>query len=137
MIERVFDPAIINRFANDPEILPHIGGIAMDFSGAMNPANMFLFGVHGGFLYEWKGPQTYEVHVMITPQGRGAWAFAATRQSVRIMADNGANHLWARIHPERRDVAILAIKSGFRSAGTHELDTGQGPVVWQIYNWRA
>jgi hypothetical protein len=134
VLERVFDPAIPNRFSAHPDIAPDIHG-PIDFAGAMNPANVFLFGEHGGFIYEWKGPQTYEVHVFITGEGRGRWAFAAARQSVAMMRELGATHLWARIN--RPEVKILAIKSGFRFAGTHELDAGQGPVVWQIYNWRT
>lgn len=136
MIERCTEADIPNLFAAHPEIAPDIGG-PIDFTAAMNPANVFLFGEHGGFIYEWKGPQTYEVHVMITRAGRGAWAFAAARQSVQFMDQHGATHLWARIHPDRPDVAALAVRSGFRKAGTHELDVGKGPVVWTIYNRRT
>lgn len=136
MIYRITDPFIVNAFASHPDVLPQIGGVPIDFSGAMNPANVFLFGQHGGFIYEWKGPQTFEVHVMITRPGRGRWAFTAAQQSIDHMAGLGANHIWARIHPARPDVAMLALKTGFKDAGTHELDTGHGPVVWRIMNWR-
>lgn len=133
---RVTDAEIINHFANHPDVLPSIGGQALDFSGAINPANVFLAGAFGAFLYEWKGPDTYEVHVMVTRAGRGAWGFAAARESMAFMARLGASHIWARIHPAKREVAIMAARSGFREWGAHTLDTGEGPVVWRIFNWR-
>ena len=85
MIERCTDATIPNRFAAHPDIAPDVSG-PIDFSGAMNPANVFLFGEHGGFIYEWKGPQTYEVHVFVTNDGRGRWVFEAALQSVECLS---------------------------------------------------
>ena len=132
MIERCFDPVIPNRFAAHPDIASHVGG-PIDFSGAMNPANVFLFGKHGGLIFEWKGPGTFEVHVMATNKGRGAWIFKATRQAINYIETMGATHLWARIHPDKPHVGILARKSGFKFAGYHDLDG----VTWHIYNRRT
>lgn len=127
MITETRDPAILARFAVET------GQGYLDFTGAMNPANTYLFGKYGGFLFEWKGPQTYEVHTMITPQGRGRWGFTAARRALAEMASRGATHIWARINPERREVAILAAMTGLREAGTHSLDG----VEYRIFNWRA
>lgn len=135
MIRRVFDPAIPNAFSADPDIAPQIGG-PIDFAGAMNPANVFLFGENGGLIFEWKGPQTYETHIMVTRAGRGKWGFAAVEAAVQFMAGFGANHLWARIDPARPEVATLARRCGFTFACTHELDAGSGPVLWKIFNRR-
>lgn len=132
MIQEVWDATIPNRFSELTEIADQIGG-PIDFSGAMNPANVYLFGEHGGFIFEWKGPETYEVHTMIASEGRGKWGFQAARQAMRMMAAHGATHIWARIHPDKREVAILAAMSGFRETGTHTLDG----IVWRIFNWRA
>lgn len=132
MITRCIDAAIPNQFTAHPDIAPDIDG-PIDFSGAMNLANVFLFGAHGGLIFEWKGPQTFEVHVMATREGRGRWIFEATRQAVNYMEAMGANHLWARIHPDKPHVGILARKSGFNFAGYHDLNG----VAWHIYNRRT
>lgn len=135
LLQRVTEAAQVNEFASHPDILPAIGGVPIDFTGAMNPANVFLIGAFGAFCYEWKGPETYEVHVMISNAGRGPWCFAAAREAMAFMADHGATRVWARIHPDRREVAILAARSGFREWGSHTLDIGNGPVVWRIFDW--
>lgn len=127
MIYETRDPAVLAGFAVET------GQGYLDFTGAMNPANVYLFGEYGGFLYEWKGPQTYEVHAMVTASGRGRWAFKAASLAMAEMARRGATHVWARIHPDRREVAILAAMTGFREAETHTLDG----VTYRIFNWRA
>lgn len=126
------DAVIPNRFASHPDIAPDVNG-PIDFTGAMNVSNVFLFGEHGGMIFEWKGPRTFEVHVMATKAGRGAWIFAATREAIGFMDAMGANHLWARIHPDKPHVGVLARQSGFNFAGHHAL----GGVDWKIYNRRA
>lgn len=132
MLSRCIDAAIPNHFAAHPDIAPDISG-PIDFSGAMNISNVFLFGAHGGLIFEWKGPRTFEVHVMTTREGRGSWIFEAAKVAVGYMEAMGANHLWARIHPEKPHVGILALRSGFRLAGHHTLDG----VDWKIYNRRT
>lgn len=139
MLEAVTDPAIINGFANHPEIAPLIGGGELDLTAAVNhPANVFLFGEHGGFCFIWTAPETFEAHVMITEAGRGRGGFEAGKEAVRMMAERGATHLWARIHPERNEIGLFARMAGFSDTGfRHELDAGEGPVRWRIFNWRA
>lgn len=138
MIEAVTDPAIINGFANHPEIAPLIGGGDLDLTPAITEPNVFLFGECGGFCFIWSAPDTYECHVMITEAGRGHSGFEAGREAVRMMAERGATHLWARVHPERNHIGFFARMVGFRDTGMrHELDAGDGPVRWRIFNWRA
>lgn len=137
MIRPVTDPGIINHFANHPDI-HRAGSDPLDLSAGVSAPNVFLFGEHGGICWIWTAPETFEGHVMITKAGRGRWGFAAIREAVGFMADNGASHLWARIHPERRQVAIYAAHAGFKDTGTtHTLDIGEGPVAWRIFNWRT
>lgn len=137
MIRRIDDPAIINAFANHPDIRPHIGGAGiLDLTVAVTEPNVFLFGEHGGFCLSWSAPATYEVHTMIAPEGRGTWAFEAARQSIEFMAGLGADHLWTRVHPDARHTAIFTRKMGFRPCGTGVLNLGDGPVEWRLFNWR-
>lgn len=139
MIREVFDPAIINGFANHPEIRPTLGGEGeLDLSAGVKAPNVFLFGEHGGFCWSWSAPDTFEGHVMLTKAGRGRWGVQAGREAVLVMAGRGVRQLWCRVHPERREIAAYASLCGFRDTGmTHELDVADGPVAWRIFNWRA
>jgi hypothetical protein len=138
-MREITDPAIVNYFANHPDIRPSLGGSGpLELNAGMKPPNVFLFGEHGGFCWTWSAPQTFEVHVMLTRAGRGQWGVAWGREAIRHMAANGAAHLWGRVHPDRPEIAAYARLCGLRDTGTtHELDAGDGPVAWRIFNWRA
>jgi len=140
MICEVFDPAIVNSFANHPSIRPFLAGgdKPLDFTAGMGEPNVFLFGERGGFCFGWSAPGTYEVHVMLGLSGKGKWGVEAGRLAIQMMAARGMTHLWGRIHPERPEIAAYARLCGMRDTGeTHELDIGDGPVRWRIFNWRA
>jgi hypothetical protein len=133
MIREVRDAAIVNTFAQHPEIAPEIGG-ALDFTHAMRETAVFLFGEHGGFIYEWCAPETYEVHVMLTKAGRGKWGIEAVHRSLEMMAQRGATHIWARI--SARHIGLFARQAGFHEAGTRTLYHDGQPREWRIMNWR-
>ena len=140
MIREVDDPAIINGFANHPDIGPSIspGGKPLDLSAGVGPPNVFLFGEHGGICWVWSAPRTYEAHVMLTAAGRGRWGVAVGRESIARMRDKGARLLWARVHPERPEIGIYAALCGMSDTNeTHLLDIGEGPVAWRLFEWRA
>jgi hypothetical protein len=106
-------------------------------AGVREP-NVFLFGEHGGFCFAWHGPGVFEVHVMLTIGGRGRWGVEAGRQAIEMMQCAGMTHLWGRIHPDRREMAVYANACGMRDTGqTLETDIGDGPVAWRIFEWRA
>lgn len=133
------DAGLINGFANHPDIRPGIGGAQhgeIDLSSAVKLPNVYLFGEHGGICWLWSAPETFEAHTMITRAGRGTWALDAARQAIRFMQDRGAQHLWTRVHPEARHTALFTMKAGLTECGTHELDIGDGPVIWRLFNWR-
>lgn len=129
MICETHDPAIVNGFAVS------IFGEDADLSQAVeHPANICLFGAHGGFIFMWTAPGTYEVHVMLTPEGRGKWGFAAGKEGVRQMAARGATHLWACVDPERGEIGLFARMAGFSDTGMR-LD--RDGTSWRIFNWKA
>jgi hypothetical protein len=132
------DPSIINRFANHPDIRPHVGGSGpLDLTSAVKAPNVFLFGEFGGFCLSWTAPDTYEVHTMIAPEGRGKWAFRAARDAKEYMASIGAIHLWTRVHPQAANTAMFTRIMGFSPRGSGEIDFGQGrPEVWNLFDWR-
>lgn len=131
MIERCFDAATINSFANHPEIIDGIGGPA-DFTNAIRETTVFLFGEHGGFCFEWSAPDTYEVHVMLTKAGRGKWGCDAAQQALRLI---GAGRVWARIAPDNRPLQWFARHAGFREVEQRILYAGNEPAEWRIFEW--
>ena len=140
MIVETFDAEIVNRFANHPDIRPALAGHGkpLDLSAGVKPPNVFLFGEHGGICWTWTAPETFEGHVMLTPAGRGKWGVAAGRRAIRHMAGAGARHLWCRVHPMRPEIAAYVAACGMADTGfRHELDIGDGPVSWRIFDWRS
>lgn len=136
MIAETRDPLVVNRFAAHPDVAGHVGG-PLDFSGAMRETAVYLFGEYGCFCFEWCAPRTYEIHVMLTADGRGRWGIDAVRRSLALMmAEHGAAHIWARIKPEARHIALFARWCGFREAGDMTLYTPE-PEAWRIFEWRT
>lgn len=132
MIQRCFDAAIPNHFAAHPDIAPHVGG-PIDFTQAMRETAAYFFGEHGGLIFEWCAPGTYEVHIMLTREGRGAWGIQATQEALEQL---NADRVWARIDPTNRPLAVHAIKSGFREVERRNLYPAGQPVPYRIFEWR-
>ena len=131
------DADLVNSYANHPEIRPYIGGAGeIDLTNATFDPHVCLFGEHGGFVLTWTAPETYEVHTLITPEGRGAWAFDFAKQAIAHMVGRGATHLWTRVHPEHRHTAIFTRKMGFSPRGKVLTDFGSGPEIYNLFNWR-
>lgn len=130
MLERVTDPAIPNYFAAHPDIAPTVGG-PIDFTNAIRDTAVFLFGERGGFIFEWCAPDTYEAHVMLTREGRGAWGWNAAKQALEGL---GAQRVWARV--DNRPLALFVRRLGFREAETRTLYPAGEPVVTRIFEWR-
>lgn len=84
---RTFDPALVNRIANHPEVLP--GTLAhkeLDISSAvLDGRNVCLFDELGGFVFAWKAPRHYEVHTIFTPEGRGRHVLEAALAALQFM----------------------------------------------------
>lgn len=138
MIAPCRDPAIINSFANHPEIRPFIGGEGdLDLTSITIDPNVALFGEHGGFCLSWTAPGTYEVHTMIVKQGRGRWALEAAREGIDHLVSIGVHHLWTRVHPEARNVERFTRSMGMVPCGVLATDFGQGPINYNLFNWRA
>lgn len=129
MIAETRDPIILNYFAAHPDIAPDIGG-AVDFTAAIRETARFFVGEHGALCFEWCAPGTYEVHIMLTRQGRGRWGLEAVRQSLRLL---DADHVWARI--KEPHVAIFARWCGFAEQASQTLYAPE-PSVWRIFDWR-
>lgn len=132
------DADTINYFANHPTIRPHIGGEGfIDLKIVTYAPNVALFGEHGGFCLSWTAPDVYEVHTMILPEGRGAWAFDWAAKSIEYMVSIGAQQLWTRVHPTARHTAIFTRKMGFKEIGTLPTSFGGPYEDWRLFDWRV
>lgn len=133
LLDRTYRADLINYFAAHPDIAPLIGG-PLDFTNAIRDTNVYLFGEHGGLLFNWCAPRVYEAHIMLTKAGRGAWGIAATNEA---LAKLGADMVWARIVPGNRPLAQHAVRCGFRRVELKTLyDLGEAKAYF-IYEWRA
>lgn len=141
MIRRSFDGDLLNRLVNHPDVRPDVGGDGVSVLDlkplAEDDKNYLLLGPAGGFLYTWGAPATFEVHTFILPEGRGPQAFALARESVEYMVSAGADHLWTRVERGARHTRIFTMKAGFKPCGEQTLDLGGGPVLYDLFNWRA
>jgi RimJ/RimL family protein N-acetyltransferase len=135
MIREVTDAAILNAFSAHPDISAKFGG-AIEFSGAMRETAVYLFGEHGGLAFEWTAPRTYEVHIMLTTAGRGRWGIEAVKRALAIMmAERGANHVWARVKPDDRHISLFARWCGFQPVGEQVLYSPEREL-WHLLEWR-
>lgn len=132
MIRRIYDAETINGFANDPDIVMGLGAV-VDFSHAMRETAVFLFGEHGGYIFEWSSPDVYEVHAMIAKDGRGQWALKAARQALLYIASMGSRGVWARIDPARPGIAWMARRCGFSFVESKVLYAGDTPQEYLIF----
>jgi len=121
MLERCFDVERINAVGNQPDVRPFIGPASLgelDFTDAIaDEKNWFLMGEHGGYVLAWSAPAVHEVHVMVLPEGRGAWAAQARQFTIDYAIDKGVEMLWARISPAARSVALYARRGGMQPTG--------------------
>lgn len=137
-IERHFTAERLNELANHPHIRPTCGGdgkSCLDLAPFVaNPNNHAMVWDHGAFLFQWSGPDTYEVHIMVEPEGRGKDAYRMAQEGVDYMIAQGAERLWARVSSDT--VRHYTAHAGFAKCGTDTLDIGFGPVTYDIYQWR-
>lgn len=140
MISRSFDADRINELVNHPTIRPFIGPGEQSIDISLNVAdrqNFFLLGPYGGFAYYWTAPKTYEIHTFILPEGRGREAYRLARESLDFMKATGALHLWTRVKPEQANVRRFTLASGLLPAGQNTVLTIDGPIIYDLFDWRA
>lgn len=141
MIQRSFDGELLNAIVNDPAVRPDVGGDGeswLDLTPVSgDEKNYLLLGAAGGFLATWTAPETYEIHTFILPRGRGQQAFELAREGLDYMIANGATHLWTRVERKARHTRIFTLRAGFKPCGEQLLDFGGGPVLYDLFSWRA
>lgn len=137
-LRRHFDARRLNELANHPEIRPTCGGDGkspLDFSAFVaDRKNYAMVWDHGAFLFYWSAPQTYEVHIMVEPEGRGLAAYAKAAEGIVYMVSQGMERLWARVSDN--GPRHYTTQAGFTKCGTDTLDIGFGPVTYDLYHWK-
>lgn len=129
------DVAFINAVVNDPSVRPHVGPEylgELDLSEAVaRPENLCLFGRWGGFLLAWSAPGVREVHTMILPDGRGAWARRARVEMIAYCTAQGDTMLWTKIPADQPHVRRFALEGGMRPVGMTVATFG---LPYEIYS---
>ena len=137
---RHFDAERLNEIANHPDVRPTCGGDGkslLDFSEFVaDPKNHAVAWDSGAFLFAWSAPQTYEVHIMVLPEGRGRAAYSKAAEGIAYLAALGAERLWARIAKDAGGLRHYTAQAGFVRCGSDVLDIGFGPVAYDLYQWK-
>jgi hypothetical protein len=140
-LERHYDAARINELANHPAIRPTCGGDGksqIDLTAFVaDPKNHAMVWDRGYLLAVWTGPQTYEIHVAVLPEGRGRDAYRMVAEFVAYMAEHGAERLWARVAEHSDGLRHYTAQAGFTRCDRDAIDIGFGPVTYDIYQWKA
>jgi hypothetical protein len=139
-LTRTFSAERLNALANHPAIRPTCGGDGkslIDLSAFVaDRRNHAVAWERGAFLFQWSAPQTYEVHIMVLPEGRGRAAYAKWFDARAYMASHGAERLWARVEPGMKALRHYTRSAGLVRCGTDILDIGFGPVAYLLYQWK-
>lgn len=126
MIERVFDPDIVNAFANHPTIRPFIGGDGSDSAdlteAVADKRNLFFATERGCAAFLWRGPGIYEGHTMFLCSGREAIGLG--RAMLALVHALGAAMIWGLTPMTFRHVRFFNRKLGFSSGGPMETPIG-------------
>lgn len=139
-LERCFDAERLNALVNHPEIRPTCGGDGkskldlMDFIA--DRRNHLAVWDHGAFMFQYAEPGTYEVHMMILPEGRGKDAYRMAREGIAYISGEGAHTLTARIPLLHDAVRHYAAQAGFERVGLDVLNIGFGPEIYDLYQWK-
>lgn len=140
-LTRHFTASRLNAIANHPGVRPTCGGDGkseLDFTPFVaNRSNHALVWDHGAFLFFWSAPFTYEVHVMVLPEGRGRDAYRMASEGIDYIVAAGADRLWARVAENADALRHYVAQAGFTKCGADTLDIGFGPVAYDLYEWRA
>ena len=136
-LQRHFDAHRLNEIANHPEVRPTCGGDGkslLDFASFVsNPKNYALVWDQGALLFHWSAPYTYEVHVMVLPEGRGKDAYHTIKKGIEDVLSLGAERIWARVADGFDGLRHITAQMGFTKCGSDLLDIGSGPITYELY----
>lgn len=92
MMERIYDPTVVNAVSNHYSIRPWIAAGRADPLDATEYVadfrNVYLAGDHGLAIFHFIGPGLYEAHYRVLPEGRGKWALGFLYAALAWMFDH-------------------------------------------------
>ncbi len=115
VISRTFDPAFLNRVANDPAVRPSLGGEGeLDLSELVSdPAGFALVTDEGGFVLQPRGPGHYEVHSLFLPGSAAVPTMRAAQEWMFTRTD--CTSIWSKVPDSNKAAKGLARAGGLRS----------------------
>lgn len=125
----------VNAVANHPEVYPMlvIGAIhpqgPLDYEETCDHHTVTALTNGGGFcaIFKWTSPGCYEVHVMATPEARGAGMMASSREMLAYMKNRGARRVWGQPSLYNRAAQTFVRRMGLRYQGT-----GHEPIIGDV-----
>jgi hypothetical protein len=138
-LERHFSAERLNELANHPAIRPTCGGDGksqLDLTSFVEDhRNHLAVWEHGAFMFHYAGPGTYEVHMMVLPEGRGKDGYRMAKEGIDYIVSQGAETLTARVPLMHDAVRHYAAHAGFERVDLDVIDIGFGPEIYDIYQW--
>ena len=120
---RTFDPTVLNRIANHPEVKPYFGheeGEIFFDECASLPDDYVLLdnGKDAGAIFEWTGPGIWQGHYLSLPVCRGRAALAEFSRMIDWMFEHeGARLIWGQTPEANRAARWVNRQLGMVSQG--------------------
>lgn len=125
MIKRATTADFINKVVNHPAVRPsiHAAPGPVDLSAVVaNPSHVVMEDMYGCMMFFQHVPGLYEIHTMILPEGRGAWAMDFAQQAVEyLFLRTNATEVFTRVPEGNIGAGALARACGAK----HEHRTKQ------------
>lgn len=136
MIERTYDPAIVNDIVNHPDVAPWVRWTSigeMDLTPLVrDQRNVVLVGEHGMAVFHYRVPGVYEWHAAVRPEGHGAWAFLAAKAAIDwLFANTDAVAIIAPVPENNRPARQIVGALGFELK--QELPSALPALMLRVY----
>jgi len=123
---RTYDPTVLNRIANLPDVKPYFGhveegDIYFDELAPLRDDYILLCnGEDAGAVLEWTGPNIWQGHYLFGPTCRGRKAITEMRRMLDWCFTTGqARIVWGQTPIDNRAARWLNRQVGFLSRGLH------------------
>lgn len=121
---RTFDPTVLNRIANLPEVKPYFGHVEEgdiyfdELASAPDDYTLLCNGEDAGAIFEWSGPGIWQSHYLFARSCRGRRAIEECRRMIGWMFEQEkACLLWGQTPIANRPARWLNRQIGAISHG--------------------
>lgn len=123
---RTYDPTVLNRIANLPEVKPYFGHVEegdIYFDELVPLRDDYILlcnGEDAGMVLEWSGPNIWQGHILFGRSCRGGAGLREFRKMLDWCFGPGqAKIIWGQVPIDNRAARIFVRKAGFQSRGLH------------------